>query len=421
MTKLLDKITAFYLTSRDFNGAPVVDLIDGNENQDAVIAELEKLVLGGLVSLVFGDRHPNSHIRALPDHHTPEKQVELLKNADWIHTCVYPLRKHLETVIKEADYAGKPYTLALALGEPQLVHHAFDLAVLEPYRNDPRYSYTTDDIYGQISVHDEYYDNGQLQKHDTVFMQSFGYAYDEEFNKYVAAFTWDLFKLTPEHQQMWKNKETSRETKLHPDYYLSQVLGQWPERISIYEAFVQELQVINQMAKAMGRPPLFREDFSAASRPAEFSSLLRPTAKEYNGFVHLLDKMLSDNINKRFFQGEVPSEDEVVRKDGKIQVQQRGTLSMLQQWIRERFKPRGDTTPMDQMFKTLRDVRELRQNPAHAIDENRFDQQYIRKQRELMIESYSALRRIRLIFANHPHARSVEVPEDLFEGKIWSR
>ena len=183
-------------------------------------------------------------------------------------------------------------------------------------------------------------------------MQSFGYAYDEDFNKYVAAFTWDLFKLTPEHQQMWKNKETTGETKLHPDYYLSQVLGQWPERISIYEAFVQELQVINQMATAMGRPPFFREDFGTNSRPAEFSSLLRPTAKEYNGFVHLLNKMLSDNINKDFFQKEVPSEDEVTRKDGNIQVQPRGTLRMLEQWIRGRFKPREDPAPMDKMFKS---------------------------------------------------------------------
>lgn len=420
MPTLLDKITDFYLTSRDFNGIPIAQLIDDEGNSEAVV-ELEKLVLDGQISLVFGDRHPNAHVRALPDHHTPEKQAELLKTANRNHTCAYPLRKHLETVVREADYVGRPYTYALALGEPQLVHHAFDLSVLEPYRNDPRYSYNTDDIYGQISVHDEYYDSGKLQKHDTVFMQSFGYAYDDDFNKYVAAFTWDLFKLTPEHQQMWKNKETSRETNLHPDYYLSQVLGQWPERISIYEAFVQELQIINQMAAAMDRPPLFRADFGTDSRPAEFSSLLRPTAKEYNGFVHLLDKMLSDNINRDFFQKEVPSEDEVVRNDGKIQVQPRGTLRMLEQWIRDRFKPRGDPAPMDKMFKTVRDVRKLRQNPAHAIDENRFDQQYVSQQRELMVDAYSALRTIRLIFANHPHAKAVEVPEELSKGKIWPR
>lgn len=131
--------------------------------------------------------------------------------------------------------------------------------------------------------------------------------------------------------------------------------------------------------------------------------------------------MLSDNINKDFFQCEVPSEEEVTRKDGKIQVQPRGTLWMLEQWIRSRFTPREDAAPMDKMFKTLRDVRKLRQNPAHAIDENRFDQQYIRQQRELMVDAYSALRGIRLIFANHPRAKTVVVPEELFKGKIWPR
>lgn len=119
MTSLLDKITDFYLTSRDFNGIPIAQLIDGDGNSEA-IAELEKLVLDGWVSLVFGDRHPNAHIHALPDDHTPEEQVELLKTANAIHTCAYPLRKHLETVVKEADYFGRPYS---PLGQDALGQH----------------------------------------------------------------------------------------------------------------------------------------------------------------------------------------------------------------------------------------------------------------------------------------------------------
>ena len=60
----------------------------------------------------------------------------------YCHTCDplsvrtlqgYPLPKHLEAVVDHSQYAGQPYALALALGEPQLTRHAFDLAVLEPY------------------------------------------------------------------------------------------------------------------------------------------------------------------------------------------------------------------------------------------------------------------------------------------------
>ena len=420
MNNLLDKITDFYLTSGDFNGVPFDQLTEESGNPGEARAEIERLVLAGLVSVVFGDAHPNSHIRALPDHHSPQKQVELLQSGKGNHACLYPLRKHLETIVKEMDFAGRPYALALALGEPQLTHHAFDLSVLEPYRSDPRYFYRTDDIYGQISVHDEYYDNGTLEQRDTVFMQSFGYSYDDNLNKYVAAFTWDLFKLTPEHQVKWKHKEVTQATKLHPDYYQTQILGEWPDNISIYEAFVLELKVINQMAEAMGRPTLFREDFGANPRPVEFSSLLRPTAKEYNGFVHLLDKMLSDNIKKDFFQEEVPAEEDVVRKDGKVEVRPIGTLRMLEQWIRKNFRPRN-SEPMDEIFKTLRDIRKKRQQPAHALDENKFDQSYIQQQRELMVITYNALRTLRLVLANHPAAKSVEIPEDLFKGNIWSR
>jgi hypothetical protein len=38
-----------------------------------------------------------------------------------------------------------------------------------------------------------------------------------------------------------------------------------------------------------------------------------------------------------------------------------------------------------------------------------------------MLDAYNALRCIRLILANHPATKGVEVPEELYEGNIWSR
>ena len=416
---LLKRITDFYLSSRDFNGIPLSTLATSEDRGRLSIA-LAALVRDELVSIVFGDRHPNPHIRALPDHHSPDSQVQLLETDAWRHACAYPLPKHLATVIQKLDYAGRPYALALALGEPQLVHHAFDLTVLEPYRNDPRYSFTTDDIYGSISVHEAETAGSGLPPHDEVLMQSFGFAYDNELNKYVAAFTWDLFKLTPEHQQDWKRKEVSLETTLHPDYFLSQVLGEWPKKVSIYQAFIEELQVINRMAAAMGRPPLFREDFSEHDRPREFFSLLRPTAREFDTFCHLLDKLLSDNLSKDFFLDDVRTEHEAARSGGKVLIQPKGTIALLEEWVRARFRA-VDTGPLDELFVALREVRRLRQKPAHAVNSNAFDQQYLRRQRELMVQAYTALRTLRLILANHPLAKGVEIPQHLFAGDIWSR
>ena len=217
----------------------------------AVRALARPLVTNGSVSLVFGDMHPNPYIRALPDEPV-EDQLKKLETASLDHVCAYPTAQHLKDVVDPANYGGRPYALALALGGAQLSHKAFDLHVLEFYRNDPRYSYDCDDIYGNLSARSE---EGELRSGDQAFMR-FGFAFEHDLTRHAAAFLWDLFKLTPEHQQMWKAREVEAETALHPDYYRTQILGAWPTRMSIYEAFLAELQTINKMAAAIEAPAL---------------------------------------------------------------------------------------------------------------------------------------------------------------------
>jgi hypothetical protein len=114
--KLLDKVTEFYLESGDFNGLPVRNIPDYHTDSDTQEC-LKHLVLNEMVAIVFGDYHPNPHIRALPEYHSPDKQVELLKTSPLIeHACVYPLPKHLEKTVNPSKYVDEPYTLALALG-----------------------------------------------------------------------------------------------------------------------------------------------------------------------------------------------------------------------------------------------------------------------------------------------------------------
>jgi len=64
----------------------------------------------------------------------------------------------------------------------------------------------------------------------------------------------------------------------------------------------------------------------------------------------------------------------------------------------------------------------MRQKPAHAVNENVFDQKYIHEQRKLMIGVYSALRLLRSMFARHPNvkAANIEIPEWLEKGLIWT-
>ena len=81
--------------------------------------------------------------------------------------------------------------------------------------------------------------------------------------------------------------------------------------------------------------------------------------EEFNNFILLFDKMLSDNISRDFFQKELSYEKEIERKDGKIQVQQKGTLQILDDWIRIFFRTH-DWQPWEESMKALRKVRKLR-------------------------------------------------------------
>lgn len=418
---VLDNITNFYLGSDDFNGLPVVSLV---ENFDAkeLLRALTELIEEDNVSVVFGNVHPNPHIRALPD--MPKQgQIDKLRMSIEENgldpACAYPLSNHLHDMVDRSQYENRPYMLAMALGTPQLDYKAFDLSVLEFYRNDPRYMYVNDDISGSISISDEYFESGEVPESDEILLQTFGFCYDDALNRAVSVFVRYLADLSPEHQQIWKAKELQGDYKLHPDYYRNSILGDFGEGVSIFDAFVEELKLVNKMAAAMERPALFRDNFS--SKPRKFGFLVRPTLEAYNDFVLLLDKMLSDNTNKKFFQNEVPSENETERPDGKIEVRQIGTLSMLENWICKYFRT-DEWEPVDEMIKAFKGVRKQRQKPAHAVDENVFDQKYFHEQRNLIQRAYGGVRTLQLLLANHPKVRAsnIEIHPVLYEGKIWS-
>jgi len=420
---ILQEVSSFYLGSRDFNGIPAIQL----EKKVGVAwgnlrPLLRQLIEQDLIGVLFGDIELNTHILRL-GFPPKDTQISKLSTDELCHTCVYPRAKHLEKIVDSSLYANEPYKLCMALGEPQLAFRSFDLSVLESYRNDPRYFYKNDDINGSISVRIEYYESNRMAERDQVLLETFGFSYDENFNRAVATYIRYLADLSPEHQQIWKMRELSGDYKLHPDYFRNTIIGDWGEKVPIFSAFVNELYIINRMAEAMGRPPLFRKDYGeyGEDRPQKLSFLVRPTLEEFNGFVLLLDKLLSDNINKSFFQDEVPYESESERKDGRIVVQPKGTLQILDDWVRKYI--RTDNWELwDESIKTLREVRKLRQKPAHAIDENLFDQCYFKEQRELIIKAYEAVCTIRLLLANDYAVRraDIKIPKWLLEGEIWT-
>jgi len=271
-----------------------------------------------------------------------------------------------------------------------------------------------------ISIHDEFGDTGEnpIAERDQTLLQTFGFAYDEKMNRAVAVFLRYLHDLTPEHQRIWEARLLQGNYRIHPDYWMSS-MGHWPDKVSIFVAFTEELRIINEMSRCMGREPLFNNEFQAEDRPREFAFLLRPTQKALNDFFLVLDKLLSDNINLKFFDEDVAFEIDRQRSDGKIIVERKGTLSVLNDWLSQTVQF-PDATPKDEMISTFRRIRKLRQQPAHSIKEDKFDQRFFHEQRELVVQAYQAIRTLRLILANHPATRVIEIPEWLLNGDIRS-
>lgn len=416
--EILDRITQSYLASPDFNGIAGRTLVD-EFGEEATRSALGNLVSTGHISLVFGDMHPNPRIKALPPEPTDE-QLRKFDTSDLMRTGVYPERIHLETVVDPSNFSGRPFELELALGAAQLEHRSFELAILEFYRNDPRYFYQFTDSSGLISIADKYYESDEMPESDQILLESFGVSLDSDGRLYVAAFLRYLYNLSPEHQQIWQAKLHEGETKLHPNYYLS-AMGHWPERISMYQAVLIAFKTINEICGAMGRPPLFRKTFSEDDRPKEFSYLLRPTLHKFNDFVHLLDKMVSENLNLAFFKGEIELSVEEPLGNGKVEVKKKGTLKLLQEWIDSNYTAYSDegNEEIAFMFKVFRKIRKLRQKPAHAIEEDQFDYKYLFDQRDLMKDLTRANIALVSIFASHPAATGVEIDPHLLDGRIW--
>ena len=150
--QILKKVTDYYLGSSGFNGIPIHTIQQQIDSAwDEAKEYIHELINAELIGIIDSDTDINPHIIRL-GFEPKEIQISKLDEAD-IHACVYPLVNHLDKVVNPDDFRDEPYKLELALGSPQLSHKAFDLSILEYYRNDPRYYYQNNDISGHMHKH----------------------------------------------------------------------------------------------------------------------------------------------------------------------------------------------------------------------------------------------------------------------------
>jgi hypothetical protein len=111
-------------------------------------------------------------------------------------------------------------------------------------------------------------------------------------------------------------------------------------------------------------------------------------------------------------------EKEEVRPDGRIEVQRKGSLTLLDEWLRAEIVWDDANEFRKIVIAPLREVRRLRQEPAHTFTTDRISTNYYDSRRKLLWAVFNSLSNIRATFAKHPSARDIKVPSWLDDEVI---
>jgi len=311
-----------------------------------------------------------------------------------------------------------PFSGLLSASDPLKMVY-FKNEVLEKYFNDPQYQIFYSDYRGSIYLTNE----------DAPYeeVRDFGHAYnkDNKYSRAIVVFAGDLIEMPIPMQCYWYSYYLSNQDDYYPNYgfFKNLILGEWVDDISIYQALLMEEHYINKMCETIGLPKLFREEFDLENsyqnnRPSNYHSILLPTEARFFDFVITLEKITTGNINIKTFQKEIASGNGTPRiipitsidDDGK----NKGSQAMLNEWLKTNIR----FADIDNIISApLKKLIRMRQTPAHKLFENKYDTTVWEKQNQLMHDVYSAIRNIRLLFANHPSAKTVEIPDYLYDGK----
>ena len=427
LKKVEDLVFSFFCESSDFNGIPLRNISQELDlGYEHSIDLVKNLIKGGLLMV---QSSTNPHIIGFT-HHTVDPQLEILEYAKSVKVakqsfgnfeiiteqteypiCVYPTKEYLKEHRDVSEYGYAKYKIELALAEPQLSFRFFETDALERYSNDPRFDFEFYDFSGSISCKYDEFGNTILREEDQIFLKSFGLGFESGSNRVIAVLLCDLGRLSSEHQVFWSTKEvSSSECKVLEDYYDNIIRGNWITSRSVFSALIDEINAIYKLTISIFGEPLFRKELEGDNKPKNFTFFFSPTSKNYYEFIILLDKFLSENINKSFFEGKVDLEERKPVDESTFERIQKGTLRLLEEWIIKVFRYSDESIPIE-ILKPLKKVRKERQKPAHKVIDNNYDPSFIDLQTKIMEECYLSVSSIRRNLQTHPRAKGVDLDD----------
>lgn len=270
---LLNVVIDKYLTSGDFNGYYI------SKDSSEYFASAIQLVNEGRLQVVDQHDYMNIHIRPWRSARSIEQQassISSLPNSDY-GICLYPTGKAMSEYNLGDRFQDEPYARRMAEGGGTLDLVYFKFDVLEPYRNDPRFSFRFHDYGAYISISDEVYLDESEPDDDKTSIGQIGFAYDlseyrsadpqSKIVRRVCAFLCDLKGLTPVHQQRWRTYEVKENAQLSPHpIWWGQQMGHWPDGLGPFERLFFELRTWNELHTNAFGDDLLR----ATDRPSDF-------------------------------------------------------------------------------------------------------------------------------------------------------
>lgn len=390
---LLTEVIDQYLNSREFNGLTVGESAGPHANA-------EKLIRDGLIQLVTSTDYLNTHIRPWVKDDVDRQAAELVRVAAGALTgCLYPTPKAMEAhAPAPALTQTHPYRDRMTMGGGTLELAFFDLAAVEGYVNDPDFTFEFgDDGFKFSTAPDSDYTDDDLLNLEAgyAYDHTVDYRGDEAIRRYWTAFLCELVDLPARHQTRLSTFERDgKNLSPHPDWWQRLIGGRWLDHIGPFTKILCELKAINELWNIAFDADLF----ATIDRPRAWGWVLRPTTGSWNEFIHLTDKLLSDNLQPKGLDAAgAPKTD---AKGNNI-----GTLGRLQELI----LASSSTATVDgvrSVLKPLRQVRKERQAPAHKIADTVTDGNVVNKQRDLLRDIAYSLDAIRAFVQSHPAVRS---------------
>jgi hypothetical protein len=402
---LLEAVVAIWadsVTRERFNGVRLEQLhlsIPDDEIHGLLVGLIRARKLDCLAPPIL-----NPHIKRFP---APDVETQLgyLDVVEKYHTVLYPTREVIQKSIDLAFLNSKPFSRQLAEGAPQLEPLFFEVAVLDRYRLDPRYSFHFNGYTGHMSVRDSEYE--QIAERDRVFVESFGLGLDEQGHPVVAVFLRYLAYLTAEHQQYWNSYTVNRPARIHPNYYRPSILGEFWTNNGALAALRLEIEKLNELSEAVWGHRLFR--LAVPPEPHyTLTPFMKPTKAELLTFAHELDKLISENLDKTAVRQMLSDAGVILDSE----TDNLGTLKLLETFLFSGLiKWEDEAQARAEIMGPLRELRKLRQKPAHSVVTNKHDPEVYDRKRRLLGDIVFALGSILMVLKKHPKAPQIDLPE----------